>query len=65
MYQEFYMGNQLLHLPVLAMVLFMVTFTAVVVRTWRRAPGSNRMDAMAQLPLDDDGAEAPVEGLRR
>ena len=53
MYQSFYQGNPFLDLPVLAMFLFAVTFSAVVIRAWIRGSGNTLHDSLSQLPLED------------
>jgi cbb3-type cytochrome oxidase subunit 3 len=55
MFAQFYQGMRWAELPVLALILFIVVFVAVVVHVTllvRR----EEIDARARLPLDDDGA---------
>lgn len=53
MFQSVFQGHPLLDLPVLAMVLFAMAFTAVVWRVWRQGPEDPRNVAISRLPLDD------------
>jgi hypothetical protein len=51
MYRWFYEGSTTLHFALFAMGLFIITFLAVVIRTF-----TTRHDDVAQLPLaGDDG----------
>lgn len=51
-------------LPILALVLFAIVFSAVALGAWRR--GANHPDdvAAAALPLDDDARVIPSSGPR-
>ncbi len=62
MYQEFYDGNQLLDLPIVAMLLFAVTFSFVVYRVWRSGSDNQNHSRLAQLPLEDDVRGGLVDG---
>jgi len=53
MYQQFFMGKELLDLPVLAMLMFITTFVVVVVRVWRQDPADPQLSELSKLPLDD------------
>ncbi len=52
MFREFFMRSPLLSLPLVALVLFMVVFAAILIRTLRRPP--EHFDAEARLPLGND-----------
>ena len=52
MFKEFYEGASLMELPILAMILFIATFVAAVIRTWR--PDDGRASHLSSLPFDDD-----------
>ncbi len=52
MYQSFYQGNPFLDLPILGMLLFVLTFTAVVIRSWLRGQENPTHERLSQLPLD-------------
>jgi hypothetical protein len=52
MYREFYMHSPLLTLPIIALVIFLVVFGAIVVTTLRKRGGE--LEPLAQLPLNDD-----------
>lgn len=55
MYQEFYSHSTLLALPLVAMALFMGTFTVVVIRALRRRGGDTERERhLSHLPLDSD-----------
>lgn len=51
----FYQGNELLLLPVLALLIFAAVFIAAAVRAWR-AGGVGRVQHVSALPLLDDTA---------
>ena len=61
--KSFYADSPLLAYPIIALLLFLVTFTAI---TWRvlRTPRSE-LDALAQLPFQDDPATTEREPPRR
>ena len=50
MYREFFIHHPMLGLPILSLVLFIVVFAMIVVRTMRKRP--SQFDALAALPLD-------------
>lgn len=54
MYQSFYEGSDLLHLPIVAMWIFLALFAGVLV--WVAVAGRDRrrFEAVARLPLDED-----------
>lgn len=51
MYQEFYRGSDLLHLPLFAFILFMVVFCAVVTWLFILRRGDRKFDELAQIPF--------------
>jgi len=52
MYAQFYAGSRLVDLPLFALLLFVVTFVAVLVRT-SIAKRRGDFEGIARLPLDD------------
>jgi hypothetical protein len=52
MYAQFFHGSSLLHLPILALVVFLVVFGTILVRTLRRPASSFAREEA--LPLQDD-----------
>ena len=55
MWKAFYENALLLELPVFAMILFMVTFVAVVARVLKQSPeDAARHDEMSRMPLEED-----------
>jgi hypothetical protein len=56
-YQEFYRGMPTL-LPLLAMFIFLVTFTVVLLRALLQRKDSHTLEIQAQLPLIDDERSA-------
>lgn len=50
MYQEFYRGNALLHLPLFTLCLFLAIFAGVVAWVFLIRRG-DRFDALARLPF--------------
>ena len=64
MYRSFYEGSDLLHLPLLALVLFLGIFVGVVAWVYvvrRRDP---RFDELAHMPLQDDEPASCGDGAR-
>jgi len=57
MYAQFYAGSRLVDLPLFALLLFVATFLAVLVRTGM-ARRRGDYESVARLPLDD-GQTAP------
>lgn len=51
MYQEFYRGSELLHLPLFTLILFVAVFFGVVTWLFIVRRGDKRFDEMARLPL--------------
>jgi hypothetical protein len=66
MYQAFFSqsGDGLLNLPIFSMILFALTFTAVVVWVWRRGPDDPEHQRLANLPLDAAASDDDIEGKR-
>ena len=63
MYSEFFVSKGLLHLPILAMALFAITFAAVVLRTlFRGAPEKDVQDHLASLPFSEPGEGVTSSG---
>jgi len=58
MYAQFYAGSRLVDLPLFALLLFVVTFVAVLVRS-SVAKRRGDFEGISRLPLDD-GRPAPV-----
>lgn len=56
MYAQFYAGMRFTELPLFALLLFFVTFVAVVVKVTLITRRSD-LESIARLPLDDDGSE--------
>jgi len=52
MYAQFYAGSRLVDLPLFALLLFVATFVAVLVRT-SVAKRRGEFEGIARLPLDD------------
>jgi len=52
MYAQFYAGSRLIDLPLFALLLFVVTFVGVLVRT-SVAKRRGDFESVARLPLDD------------
>ncbi len=50
MYREFFLHHPMLALPVASLMLFILVFAGIVIRTLGRAASS--FDAVASLPLD-------------
>jgi cbb3-type cytochrome oxidase subunit 3 len=49
--RDYFVRSPVLGLPILALVIFLVVFTGILLRTlWR---GAGRFSAVADLPLDD------------
>lgn len=66
MYAQFYAGSRLVDLPLFALLLFVATFVAVVVRTGI-AKRRGDFEGISRLPLDDGrsvqgGHEGPRDG---
>ena len=59
MYQSFYHGNPFLDLPILAMLLFALTFSAVVLRAWIKGGADPHNDRLSRLPLEEPQALDP------
>ena len=57
MYAQFYAGSRLIDLPLFALLLFVATFVAVLVRT-SVAKRRGDFESVARVPLDD-GQPAP------
>lgn len=55
MKQQMLLQSPLLALPILALVLFLGVFVAVLVRTYMRRPSA--YDPVARRPLEDDWKE--------
>ena len=54
MWKSFYEGSDLLGLPLLALIIFVVTFVWVVIRVATRGAEQEALDDhLAQLPLHD------------
>ena len=60
MYAQFFAGMRWSALPVFALILFLVTFLVVVVRTLLPAKRAE-LDRLARLPLDGETVEARQE----
>jgi len=60
MYAQFYAGSRLVDLPLFALLLFVVTFVAVLVRT-SIAKRRGDFESMARLPLDDGRSLSSVQ----
>lgn len=58
MYKDFFANHELLVYPMFALVFFVVVFTGVVIAVMRRKPEAT--DAIARLPLCEDGPKAAV-----
>lgn len=56
MYREFFRHSTVLSLPMIAMILFIATFVAVVLYATRRK-AAGEFKHMAALPLDDEGSD--------
>lgn len=56
MYQEFYRTSELLHLPLLALLLFLAVFVGVVVRVFVYGRKDNTFDRLAQIPFSAERA---------
>jgi len=54
MWRQFFTQSPVLALPMISMAIFMLTFAAVVIRTFRKKAGG--FDPLASLPLDEDTA---------
>jgi hypothetical protein len=69
MYQEFLSGSGLLHLPLIAMGIFFVTFVLILAWVFLGKRGSKSWNEIASLPLEDDsvtrGEHDPNGGARR
>ena len=61
MYQEFYKGSELLHLPLYALVLFVAVFMGVVAWVFVFRRKDERFDRLAELPLADGAREVTHE----
>lgn len=61
MYQEFYRGSSLLHLPLFSLILFLTVFIGTLfwLFVWRRR--DPRFERLAAIPLEGD--EYPAGGL--
>lgn len=57
MYQEFYRGSDLLHLPLFALCLFVAVFLAVVTWLFILRRGDKKFDELAQMPFAKERAE--------
>lgn len=57
MYQEFYRGSDLLHLPLFALCLFVAVFCAVVVWLFVLRRGDRKFDELAQMPFAPERVE--------
>jgi len=55
MYQEFYRGSDLLHLPLFALLLFLGVFLCVVAWLFVFRRKDERFDELAALPLVEEG----------
>lgn len=62
MYKAFYQGSELMALPILAMLVFLVAFTAMLVRVLLARHGSGGFDQAARLPLGEDAPRATKSG---
>ncbi|MBI5493554.1 MAG: hypothetical protein HY904_00920 [Deltaproteobacteria bacterium] len=65
MWAWFYEGHDLLVLPVVAMIIFMVIFTAAVVRALRRGPHGLDVEHLSMLPLNDQSGTVAATGGQR
>jgi type II secretory pathway component PulF len=64
MWKAFYEGNELLGWPLVALLVFIFTFTFVVLRVSTRRKSQASIDAhLASLPLFDD-EPLPADGVR-
>jgi cbb3-type cytochrome oxidase subunit 3 len=61
MYARFYSGMHFAALPVLAMLLFMLTFIAAVARVSQKSR-RKELEAVSRLPLDDEHERVEVSG---
>lgn len=60
MYQEFYRGSTLLHLPLFALLLFVAVFVGTVAWLFIFQRRNPRFDSLAAIPLGDDEVSAPA-----
>lgn len=58
MYQEFYRGSQLLHLPLVALVIFLGVFVGTFLWLFVIQRKSTRFETLALLPLEGDAPTA-------
>ena len=64
MYRSFYEGSDLLHLPILALILFLGVFLGVVAYVYVVRRKDDRFDELANLPLRDDVPAVRGDGAR-
>lgn len=66
MYQEFYRGSQLLHLPLFAFLLFFGVFVGTCVWLFVVQRKSPRFQRLSQLPLEGDSSSpwTPTQEVR-
>ena len=55
MFQEFYRGSDLLHLPLYALVFFVAVFLGVVAWVWVFGRRDERFDQLARIPFEPSG----------
>lgn len=56
MYQEFYRGSDLLHLPLFALCLFVAVFFGVVTWLFILRRGDSKFDELARIPFAAESA---------
>ncbi|MCA9728865.1 MAG: hypothetical protein KC729_14335 [Candidatus Eisenbacteria bacterium] len=61
MFREFLTSSELLHWPVIAMMIFFIVFLAAVIYALSGPRKSRALSRMAALPLDDEDLSANKE----
>ncbi|MGM0576079.1 MAG: CcoQ/FixQ family Cbb3-type cytochrome c oxidase assembly chaperone [Myxococcota bacterium] len=61
MFKDILADTDYVNLPLVALILFMVVFVAVIVVIWRRGKHHPKHEHLKHLPLEDDTASPDEE----